>query len=196
MAASAIASIIMLMVYTSYYSIVRTIQDVSAYSEFYININSAVSIIDKDISNMYIDSVNHKAGLVGDTSKSGSALSFVTINHRDYNILGDIKKTNPRSDINEVGYFLEADKEFADLFFLMRREERGFDDDILSGGNSSLILENVIDLKFEFRLRNDWTPRWDSRETKNYPSAVRTTLSVKDYKGKQENFVFLSYPNM
>ena len=191
--ASTIASIIMVMLYASYYSIVKNTQSAGSSSKFYGNINAAFSRIDKDISNMYIDT-DQKAIFQGDNDKTGGSINFVTINRRDYNITGDIKKTHPSSDINEVMYFLKAIPESSDLFFLMRAEKRGFDDSPFS--NASLILENVLELKFEFALRNDWTRRWDSKDTKRYPPAIKTTLRVKNHRDTEETFVFISRPNM
>ncbi len=102
MVASAIASLIMVMVYTAYHSIEKTIQDVTSYSEFYENINMAISKIDSDISNMYINADNPKVAVVGDVTADNSTINFVAINHRSFNVLGSLKKATPRSDINEV----------------------------------------------------------------------------------------------
>ncbi|MCL1911193.1 MAG: prepilin-type N-terminal cleavage/methylation domain-containing protein [Leptospirales bacterium] len=191
--ASAIASIIMVMLYTSYSTIIKNIRSAGSHSKFYADVNSAFSRIDKDISNMYIDA-DRKAVFQGDNDKTGGSATFVTISRRDYNIFGNINKTHPSSDINEVTYFLKSVSESGDLFSLMRAEKRGFDDSPFL--NSSLILENVIDLKFEFALRNDWTQRWDSKDTRRYPPAIKTTLRVKNHKGTEETFVFISCPNM
>jgi len=192
-AASAIASLMLLMAYTAYYSIVKNIQNVNSYSKFYTNINSALSRIDKDISNMYIDT-DRKAVFQGDNNKASGTITFVTINRRDYNIVGDIKKTHPSSDINEVMYFLKTIPESHDLFFLMRAEKHGFGDSEFL--NASLILENVLGLKIEFAQRNDWIQNWDSKDTKRYPTAIKITLRVKNYKDAEETFVFISRPNM
>ena len=193
MAAAAIASLIMLMAYVSYYSIVKNIQTAGSYSKFYAGINSALLRIDKDISNMYID-INRKTVFQGNNDKAGGTITFVTANRRDYNIIGDIKKTHPTSDINEVVYFLKAVPESYDLFFLMRAEKLGFGDSTFL--NASLILENILELKFEFAQGNDWTQNWDSKEANRYPAAIKTTLRVKNQKGAEETFVFTSRPNM
>jgi type II secretory pathway component PulJ len=165
--ASSIASIILIMVYSSYSTILRTIRDMSSYSEFHENLNLAILKMDKDIAGMFIDRDNDKVGLIGEVAGDNSILNFVTINHRAFNISGGLRKSIPMSDINEVGYFLREDPQYRGVYLLVRREDRSYDDDLSHGGTESVILENVMELKFDFKLRNDWTPRWDSRETKN-----------------------------
>ena len=105
------------------------------------------------------------------------------------------RKQNPSSDIYEVGYRLRPDRDVPGLYQLMRRADLHYDDNPLEGGDEDVLLENVVDLKFEFWLRNDWTDKWDSREAKKHPQAVRTSLRVKNYRGVAEDFVFISYIN-
>jgi type II secretion system protein J len=194
--ASSIASIILIMVYSSYSTILRTIRDLSSYSEFHENLNLALLRMDRDIAGMFIDRDNNRAGLTGELDGDNSILNFVTINHRDFSISGGLRKSNPVSDINEVGYFLREDPQYRGVYFLVRREDRSYDDDLSHGGRESVILENVMELKFDFKLRNDWTSRWDSRQTKRFPQAIRTRIKIRSYTGREENFTFLSYPDL
>ena len=191
--ATAIASLIMVMVYTAYSSILKTIQDLSGYSEFYENINLALSKMDRDISNSFINRRNLTATFISDTEGDQSYLHFVTVNHQSLRIEGDINRPTPVSDINEVSYFLEPDPKIPDLFMLMRRDERHYDKEPEQGGETHLLLENVTGLTIEFRQRNNWVGRWDSRETKRFPKMVKITLKVKDYTAKERTFTLLSY---
>jgi hypothetical protein len=112
-------------------------------------------------------------------------------------MLADIKSPCPKSDVKEIGYFLEPMENFPGLFYLMRREENNYDDEPESGGETNILLENVVDLKFEFKSRfsRDLSNKVDSRETYRIPSLVKTTLIVRDYNEKDEQFIFLSYVN-
>jgi len=194
--ASTIASIILIMVYTSYHSIIKTIQDITGYSEYYENINLAITKIDSDISNAYFNKDNPKIAFIGIVSGDNSTFNFVTVNHRSFNVKGSIKKPVHVSDVNEIGYYLKEDPQIHELFYLMRREQPHYDDDPESGGSESKILENVMGLKIEFKMRNDWTDTWDSRETKRFPEIIRTKIRVKTYTGKEEEFIFLSRVDM
>jgi len=77
----------------------------------------------------------------------------------------------------------------------MRREEHHYDDQPESGGKESIMLENVTDIRFEFRQRNTWTDTWDSRKYRKFPSAIRVTLKLKNFRGNEEVFIFTSYIN-
>ncbi len=194
--ATSISSLVLLMVYTSYRSVLTTIQDVSGYAEFYENINLSLARIDHDISNAYYKTKDKKIGFIAEVDAENSSLHFVSVNFRKLRILGSIKEPYPYSDINEVSYYLREDPKIPDLFLLYRREERHYDGEPTSGGTESIMLENVTGLRFEFKLRNDWTTRWDSRENKRFPKIVKTILKVKNYTGKEEEFVLMSYVDM
>lgn len=197
--ASSMASIILIMTYTSYRSIVKIISDMSGYSEFYENVSLAISKIDRDISNAYINLDNTKIFFISESDSGNQTkrfLKFITINHRDFVLFGDIKKSAPVSDIHQVNYSIIPDPKIQGLFILVRSDKKQYGDDHENTVVENKMLPNVVDLRFEFRQQNDWLSKWDSRENKRFPQAVRTTLSVKDYKGKVEVFSFISYMNM
>jgi len=194
--ASVIASIIIMMVYTAYRSIMISIRDMTGYSEFYENVNLAVSRINRDISNTYFNRKSRKIAFVSTADEERSSLNFVTVDYHDYSISGELTRANPQCGIRETGYFIIEDPEVPAVYLLMRREQMLYDDDPLSGGIEDILLENVTGLKFEFRKQNDWSAEWDSRSTGRFPPAVRTTLKVKNYRGKEETFVFVTCLSM
>ena len=194
--ATAIASIIILMASTAYQSVIKSIRSLTGYAEFYENVNLAIYKMSKDISNTYYNRDNKKVCFIGEVDGENSVLSFISIIHREDSIVGNINKHYPVSDVKEIGYFLEEDSETDGLFFLIKRDEIQYDDEPTEGGERNIILENVISMNFEFLQRRTWVKKWDSREIKRYPKAVKTTLKVKNYNKKEEVFVFISMINM
>ena len=188
MVATVIASLIFVMVATSYKSIIKSIKDLTGYAEFYENINLAMSRIDRDLSNLYRAADNKNVNMVGTIDGNRSTLNFITIDHRDFNVRGGIRRTCPVSDIREIGYHLVEDGEIPGLFRLMRREQSPYDEDVEHGGSESVILDNVLSIKFEYLQGNDFSDVWDSRETHKFPQGIRTVLEVKDYRGETETF--------
>jgi len=192
--ASAIGAIILVMVATSYHAVIKSIKEVSGYAEFYENINLAISKIDKDFSNTYYNRKNKNVIFVSETEGENSNINFTTVMHHENFLVGDPKKSSPYSDIKEVGYFLKNDS--TDLFRLMRREQNNFDAEPTTGGAKSVLLENVVSLKFEFSMRRHWSDTWDSKRNNRFPRAVKTTLVVKNFQNKEEIFIFVSYINI
>ncbi len=194
--ASAIASIILVIVYTSYRSIVQSIKRSTGNAEFYENVNLAISKIDTDISNTYYTRNNKKTFFVSEEATGNNNCYFITVSHHTINFTGDPAKPCPAGDIQEVGYYLKADKTTQGLFSLIKHEKPYYWFDPLTGGTDNILLRNVVSLKFEFLKGNDWGELWDSRQNNLFPRAVKTTLIVKNYQAQDEKFEFTSLINL
>ncbi len=195
--AVSLSSIMLVMIYSTYKAVVKSITQSTGVSEFYENINLAVSKIDRDITNLYYTKNNKNIAFIGDVKGTASVLNFVTINHQKLNIAGNLKRSNPVSDIKEVGYFLKDDPKATSVFLLMRREQAHYDKEPEEGGEENILLENLTSLKFEYKKNNDWSERWDSRNTKKLPQAIRTTITLKKYNTDSEvKIVFISRINV
>ncbi|MDY6934339.1 MAG: type II secretion system protein GspJ [Spirochaetota bacterium] len=197
--ATAVSSVILLMIYSAHRSITFAILELTGVADFYEGINLAINRIDRDISCAYFHRNNKKLCFIGESdydSPGEGKLNFVTIDHKEFSMFISPKEECRISDVREIGYYLEADNEIDGLFFLIRREENHYDDDPESGGDKSILLENVVRIKFEFNQRNKWIENWDSRDNKRFPKAVRTTLNVRNYRGNEEEFIFVSNINL
>ncbi len=197
--ASAIASIILMIAYSSYQSIVRSIKRATGHAEFYENVNMALSKIDLDVSNSYFTRTNKKLTFVCEEVGGNSRLGFVTISHNDYIFSGNLTKPCPVSDIKEVAYELKRDRTTQGLYSLVKVEKLHYGEDPSlpkSGGTENIILPNVVSLKFSFQRGKEWYDTWDSRQINMIPRAVRTLLIVKNYQEKDEKFEFISIVNM
>jgi type II secretion system protein J len=195
----AVSSLILIMVYSSHSSLTKAVYQVTGIADFYENVNLVTGRIDKDISCAYFNRDNKNIVLTGKSNPDSpykGMLNFVTVDHQELSILSDPKKPYPKSDVKEVGYFLKPDKKIPDLFYLVRREKRHFDDEPASGGEADTLLENVVDLKFEFRKGNDWSNNWDSKGNNTFPKFIRTTLKIRNYNKQEEEFVLISKINM
>jgi len=196
--ATAVSSVILLMVYSAHRSIMTSVFDLTGIAEFHENITLAIRRMDRDISYAYAQKFNEHVCFIGGNRSgqtSDGRIDFITTDFQSESISLTPKRQNPSSDIYEVGYHLRPDREVPGLHQLMRRSDLHYDDNPLEGGDEDVLLDNVVDCRFEFWLRNDWVDKWDSREAKIHPQAVRTTLRVKNYRGVVEDFVFISYVN-
>jgi type II secretion system protein J len=197
MVATAIASIMLIMAYASYKSIFDSIKRSTGRAEFYENVNLAIMKMDQDLSNAYYAKGNKNITFICDTARGSARLDFVTVNHNDFNFEGTLRTPVRMSDVKEVGYYLKEAKNTMDLFRLIKREKFNYwEEDPLSGGTESVLLPNVVSLKFEFSRGNDWAETWDSRQNSMYPKSVRTTLIVKNYQAQEEKFQFITVINI
>jgi len=197
--AIAVSSVILLMLYSSYRTVISATGELTKVAAFYERINLAIHHIDHDISCAYVNRSNKDVCFIAENHTSApfrGKLNFVTIDHRNFVVAIDPGKEIRQSDVHEVGYYLKSYRDKPEVFMLVKREENSYDKEPESGGSESVILDNVTDVKFEFRLRNSWVDSWDSRKYIKFPSAVKTTLKVKNYRGDEEEFVFVSMLNM
>lgn len=195
--AATVSSIVLMMIYTAHRSIMFSVRDMAGIAEFYENVNLASRRIDRDIQCAVTDPENKKLFLTGENGLGDpykGKLNFVTTMKSNIMVSGSITDPVHASDIKEVSYYLKEDPNFPGVYFLMRREANMYDDKQEEGGHSSILLENVADIRFEFGVMttSNWDSKWDSETKNGYPVAVKTTLTVKNYRGKTETFSFIS----
>lgn len=118
-------------------------------------------------------------------------IHFTTLNHQR------TVANSPESNIVEVGYYInDCKSRLTDKTSrcLWRRSSLFLDNDVTRGGENTLLLSNVSELKFEF-LSDDssdkeWRPQWltdsngDARTQNMFPLMVRITLEVHDKDSK------------
>jgi type II secretion system protein J len=197
--ATAVSSVILLMVYSAHRTIITAADELTHVAEYYERINLALWRLDREISCAYINKTNKQICFISENNRGAPFLgkiNFVTVDYQDLYPGTNIKKEFPFSDIKEVGYSVKPDPDNPEKIYLMRREDRSYNEDPENGGKESIILDNIIDIKFEFKVRNDWVDSWDSKKLNKFPEAVKTTLRVKNYKGVEEEYVLISYSNM
>lgn len=201
--ATAVSSIILLMVYTVHHSIIQSVNSLSKTALFYEEVNLAIYRMNRDFSCAYFDRFKEKLFFIGSNEygdKSLGKVDFVTIHSVDTLLSGKISEQTPLTDVFEVGYYLkqmeQPDQNGNYLYYLMRRSDITYDEDPFNGGDSSSILSNVVDCKFEFGIAQKFTDKWDSREYRRFPNAVKSTLIVKNPNGNDEKFVFMSFINL
>ena len=206
--ATVLGSMILVMLYSAYSSTLKYVGRSTEHAEFYENINLAITKIDKDFSNIYFNRENKNLSFIGKEEGENSVVNFVTVSHRPFNMLGNIKKPAPYSDVHEVGYYLKESRKHPGEYELIKREELHYDENPEEGGTENVLLEGVTELRFEYKLRNDWSSNWDSSQTRRLPNAVKTTIKVKHawtggesverYRENEniDEFIFISNINM
>ncbi len=193
--AASVSAIILVMVYTAYSSIIKSVNYGHTASSYYESLNFAVRRIDTDISNLYWKNDTKNLNIICIVQGGSGILNFITTAHRESKMIYNLKDQVPLSDVHEVGFYLKK-KPDTNSFDLIRRSSIGYDDTPEEGGSEEVLLQNVISLNFEFQNGNDWVPTWDSRENKKIPLIIKTSISVLNSAKESEQYHFLSIPNL
>lgn len=116
---------------------------------------------------------------------SDTEMDFVTLNS------GRLTTANVQADFVEVGYSLKPCNNLStgtSSKCLFRRTQNVIDDDVKTGGNEIVMLENVTEFKLRFigDTKQDWVSAWNSTSKSSdggtkgrFPDAVEVSLSVE-----------------
>jgi type II secretion system protein J len=193
--ATTVSSVILVMVYTAYSSIIKSVNQGKIASQYYEEVNLVLRRIDSDLLNTYWDSDSKNINFISSIEGNSSRLNFVTGEYKNNRIILTIKDSFPSSDIHEVGYYLKTDSRTG-KYNLIRRSEIHYDSSPLDGGVEEVILKNVESIKFDFKYSSDWINTWDSREKKRLPSGIKTTLIIMDPYNNKDMYEFFTICNM
>lgn len=192
--AVSVSSVILLMIYTAYNSILKTVNYGAAVSSYYEKLNLALRKIDRDLSSIYWRE-DGKAGFLCTEKENSSLLTFVTYDYKNNRIINNLMDGHPVYDIYRVSYYLKPD-DSGKYFSLIRNIESGFEADVSEGGVEEILLDNVIEYKVSLPLRNDWTDKWDTRESRRIPRGIKSLLMVKNISGIEERYEILTVPDI
>lgn len=197
--AVSVSSIILLMIYTAYSSILKTVNYGAAVSSYYEKLNLALRKIDRDISNIYWRE-DGKAGFLCTEKNNSTLLTFVTYDYKNNRIINNLKDGYPVYDIYRVSYYLKPN-DSGKHFSLIRNIESGFEvdvseTDVSEGGVEEILLDNVIEYNVSLSLRNDWTNKWDTRENRHLPKGIKSLFMLENISGIQEKYEILTVPDI
>jgi type II secretion system protein J len=193
--ATAVSSVILVMVYSAYTSIIKSVNQGKAASQYYEKINLVLRRLDSDILNTYWTEKAKNVHFISEVQGNSSILNFVTAEFKSGRMILNINDSFPSTDIHEVGYYLKIDGKTG-KYNLIRRSEIHYDENPLEGGIEEIILNNVESIKFEFKYQNDWIGIWDSRDKKRLPSGIKTTLIITDPYNNKDLYEFFTLCNM
>ena len=132
---------------------------------------------------------------VTDFVGTDNTMNFVTLNS------GRLSSAVTQADFVEVGYALKSCSNLTTgktSNCLYRRIQNIIDEDVKTGGNEIVMLENVSEFKLRFiaDTKQDWVSAWDSRRASvdagargRFPESVEVSLSIeRDFDGKPRTY--------
>lgn len=119
-------------------------------------------------------------GFIARDATHGDRVDFTAFTHRR------LMRQAHEGDACEVGYRVEARRDSAGLYDLLRRESPRIDDNVERGGTLDVLVPDVADfqLKYFDPVTEDWKDTWDttqaSGEPGRLPPRVRITLTLNE----------------
>lgn len=193
--AVSIASVILLMVYTAYSSIIKTVKYGNSVSAYYQQLNATLDRINADLTHIYWKEGIQDLQLVSIFNGNSSIINFVTAEHKDNRILLAGDSQNPVCDIHETGYYIKSSTD-TKSGVLVRKTDILYNGTVSEGGFEEELLGQVVSLKFEFQYRGDWSDNWDTTEKKRLPRAIKTTIELLDPFKNIEKYQIISLPGL
>lgn len=191
MVAVTVLSMIAIAIWTATSQTGRTRTIVTTNHERLHQIRLAFSTISRDLSSAFLS--KHRATLepthdtvfIGQNHSDDDKLDFASFSHQRR--FFDVDE----SDQCEVGYYLADDPELSDTKNLIRRESPILDLEPLEGGQSLILVEDVVafDLQYFDLPMNEWLDEWDTTETTGQldrlPHQIRVKLIVRNRLGEE-----------
>jgi len=184
--AIAILSIIMSVVYKSFYASTEGIKR----AEVVDDINSTARVIFlklmDDINSAYLDNSN-KTIFVGDSKRDKDlpqdSLSLTSLSN--LRMVKDAKET----DLHEIGYYLKEDYDYQKQekkISLLRKEKKTIGaEPVLEGGEVYELTDEIAGIRFSY-FDGAWKDNWDSKTTP--PKAVEVEIILFDADKNKRTF--------
>ncbi|TDI88813.1 MAG: prepilin-type N-terminal cleavage/methylation domain-containing protein [Candidatus Dadabacteria bacterium] len=188
-----IASIVLTVLYASFFQILKAKEKVEEELELYHETRVIFSKMTKDLVTAFprgivnSDSSNLKYPFfIGSEDGNNSSLTFTSLSRRP-------AKGARESDQTEISYFLEPAEDTPDLFVLIRRDNPTIGTD--GGGAQYPISERIVRFKVSYlgntSIGNDNQElefEWNSNETSSLPTAVNVNLTIRSPRGEDIEF--------
>ncbi len=132
----------------------------------------------EEIASIYFStSEKSNTGLLGEDRDEydlpADSLHFTSLSHVRW------VRDSKESELSEIGYYLETDRE-TETSFLFRREDWNVDGTLEEGGMALELAEGIDGLNFRYHDGEEWVDDWDSEARKGLPKAIEVVLLMSD----------------
>ena len=174
--------VILTIVYNTFNSSIRAFTTIDEHGDAYGEARGVLNRMSKEIGSIYMSGDNLNTGLLGEDRDEDDlpfdSLHFTSLSHIRW------VKDSRESELCEIGYFLETDRE-REQTFLFRREDWNVDGTLEEGGIALELAEGVDGLNFRYYDGEEWLDEWDSKAQGVLPKAIEVVLLVEDPNGNR-----------
>jgi general secretion pathway protein J len=204
MAAMAILAIVASLLYSAFVMTARNKKRIETELDRYHEIYSAIERIAQELSMAYTSAHRNPnevlrsiiTGFVAKESGSNSRVDFTSFSHRR------LYRNAHESDQNELSYFVTNDPKEPGRRVLARREQRRVDDDFTKGGQSQILIEDVLKFELSFfdPLTMEWANNWDTTQVAMQPNRLpmqaKILITVPPVSGRGPDQTFGTRTNL
>ncbi|MDJ0763748.1 MAG: type II secretion system protein GspJ [Myxococcota bacterium] len=189
--AVAVLSMVGITIWTATSQTTRTRTIITDAHERFHQVRTAFDYLSRDLTSAFLSKhrgtvePTHDTVFIGQNSGDEDRLDFAAFTHeRRY---FDVDE----SDQCEIGYAIAEDPNVSGQKNLIRRESPILDLEPLEGGQSLILVEDVVafDVQYFDLPMNEWQDEWDTTEVSGeldtLPHQVRITLVVNDRRGEE-----------
>jgi general secretion pathway protein J len=195
MAALTVFAVVAASLYSGLSNTMKNKQLIESETERYHEIYMGLERIAHELSMAYVSAHMNpdstlqvvKTTFKGSDEGYSSRVDFTSFSHRR------LYRDAHESDQNELSYFLTSDPQNRSQKVLARREQRRVDNDPLTGGETEILISNVLEfhLKFLDPETAEWLTTWDATywgttvgtEPNRLPSQVQILITVPNIRG-------------
>lgn len=200
--ASAVLSMIALMIYTAFDHTGRIRERLGGRQERDHVARVALNKISHDFRSAFLSAhmntvptlVASKTAMVGRDESPGDRVDMTTFTHRRM-----VRGTH-EGDACEVGYRVEARRGADRVYDLLRRESPRIDADPLRGGTVDVLVPDIqtFNLRYYDPTIDQWIDSWDTTQATGQfwrlPSRVRINLLLRDPDGRDRKYMTETQP--
>ncbi len=179
--AIALASIVLIALYSSFFSVLRGQSDIDRTLERTREVSRFLETFSKEVQSSFFKDDNTRTGFVGEEEdKNGRPVSRITLSTFTYPAF---EASRPAGDLLAVRYYVEDN----DGKLVLYKETWSPYADEKTGVFKAEVIEDIEGFEILYYNGNDWAKAWDASLDKVLPDAVKATLSVRD-KGEVKEF--------
>lgn len=180
-----ILAVILAIIYGTFNSSMRAFTAMENRGDAYGQARLVLNRMSEEIGSIYRSDKNPNTGLLGEDREEYDlpfdSLHFTSLSHIRW------VRDSKESELREIGYYLETDREM-EKSFLFRREDWNVDGTLEEGGIALELAEGIDGLDFRFHDGAEWVEDWDSKARNGLPKAIEVVLLMRDVRLKRIAF--------
>ena len=169
--------VILAIIYSTFNSSMKVFSAMETREDAYGQTRVILNRMAEEIGSAYWSDANPNTGLLGE-DKEEDGLPFDSLHLTSLSHIRWVKDSR-ESELCEIGYYLETDREM-EKTFLFRREDWNVDGTLEEGGITLELAEGIDGLNFRYYDGEEWVDDWDSKAKRELPKAIEIVLFVSD----------------